>query len=522
MRKISIVSNLVVALLASQSFAQSKLSFAAILQNLSAKSNVSAELPNADRLYAAKTIDEAGQIVKSMDYSAIATQKKSVISATESAGYESILRRKQLTLVIVPGLLGEFIDTRAFEDLFSKETSYKKTWQQIATRSGLTDQRLNLEKYAYENIPLSEEISAASIDDKNGQPLVKVIIFNAKLGSLESIGDNTSRAAAFNRRLEKYVQLTNDQNLVMIGYSRGTPLALEMVTQAQAQNLNYLSRVQSLVSYAGVVMGSALADVTADLSTSNGKMFAAAQKYSNSLQYDKGFTGISSLWTKSALQINTEALAEFTATALQNAPPPDLQGNLNSAKKGDFGSITTLIQSVLVDLGVKAVNDFNGHVSRVKTFINAMLTAVGELRSENRAAWWKTHTLPKTINYYSLSAVMVDQNHSALEKLIFNAKEGYNDTLDDAGLLQNMHDYEKASGFALNDSQVALHQSQFLPNVIAGLNANNKDMKIQSLGILQTHHWGASLRVVNAMKDGRMNPFPREQVLTGLAIYLNQ
>lgn len=516
MRKINIISNLVVALLASQSFAQSKLSFAAILQNLSAKSNVSAELPNADRLYAAKTIDEAGQIVKSMDYSAIATQKKSTISATESAGYSSILRKKQLTLVIVPGLLGEFIDIRAFEDLFSKDSSYKKTWKQMADQSRVTDVRLNLENYAYENTPLSEEINAASIDDENGQPLVKVIIFTTKLGSLESIGDNADRAATFNSRLEKYIQLTNDKNLVLIGYSRGTPLALEMVTQAQAKKLNYLSRVQSLVSYAGVVMGSSLADVTADQSTSSGKLFAAAQKMANSLQFSTGF------WDRLIKQNeNTAAIAEFAATVAANSTL-DLQGNLNSVQKGDFSSTSTLILKVLADLGLKSASDFNGHVNRVKTFVNAILTSVIQLRSENRRAWWMTHTLPKNINYFSLSAVMVDQNHSALEKEIYESKQGYNDTLDDIGLLQNRHDYEKASGFALNDSQVALHQSQFLPGVITELNANNKDLKIQSLGVLQTHHWGASLRVVNAMKDGRMNPFPREQVLTGLAIYLNQ
>jgi hypothetical protein len=94
---------------------------------------------------------------------------------------------------------------------------------------------LDLEKYKYEKRPLSELIDAASIDDANGKPLVKVILFNTKLGSLESLGDNGKRAEIFNRRLAKYLQLTGDQNLVFLGYSRGTPLALEMVAQAKSK-----------------------------------------------------------------------------------------------------------------------------------------------------------------------------------------------------------------------------------------------------------------------------------------------
>ncbi len=78
------------------------------------------------------------------------------------------------------------------------------------------------------------------------------------------------------------------------------------------------------------------------------------------------------------------------------------------------------------------------------------------------------------------------------------------------------------TGVSLNDSQVAVYQSLFLPEVIKNLNPQNAGLSMESLGLLETHHWGVALQVVNKMKDGRKNPFPRERVLLALAAYLNQ
>lgn len=507
---------------------EQKLSFTSILNTLSRSSNVTAEIPKLDLLNAATTEKQAGSIVKSIQYSELVKQDHKMVSADKASQFETIMGSKPLTIIVVPGLLAEFIETKAFEDLFSKNTSYKKIWQELAAKSKVTDPRLNLEKFAYENKPIGEEISAASIDDANGKPLVKVIILTAGLGSTESIGDDVATATIFNRRLEKYAQITGDSNFIMVGYSRGTPLSLEMITQAEKQNLSYVKNVKGMVSYAGVVMGSALANVTGDLSTSNGKLFAAAKKLSDSLQTSTG--GIDEFFKARS---NTQAFEEFTRTyvqtSLESAPAFSLKGlqqqlseQMQTANQGDFRSTAKLIFGMSDKLNGNGITDFNGHVNRLKFFINAMLTAVSQLRSDYITKWWQTHTLPKHINYYSISAVMADETNSEIEKALIAAKAGYNETIDDKSLLKNKKEYQQASGFALNDSQVALHESQFLPGVLAGLNANNAGVNIQSLGVLQTHHWGASLRIVNTMKDGRLNPFPRENVLKALAIYFNQ
>lgn len=473
------------------------------------KNNIVSEIPEIGALNAATTMEQARMIMAGKSYAHIRSTEKSVVNINDVIGLAS---KRQLTFVIVPGVLGEFIDTRAFEEVFSRDSLFKRRWQALGDR--VVDQRFDLEKNTIRNERLSNLISAASID--NGNEMIKVIILKTFLGSMESVGSNVEKAQIFNRRLQKYVDLTGDRDIVLLGYSRGTPLALEMITQAQKNGLGYLRNVKAVVSYAGVVMGSALADVTGDMNTESGKLLDAAKKYRDSLVLSDGI-----LDRPAKASQNAAALAAFVGTLAANSKF-DANAFLNNTRSGDFKTVAALIVKMTTELGLGSLYDFNGHVLRVKTFINEVIQAVEGLKSSNMQAWWRTHSLPRHIQYLSLAAAMVDPARNAQEKNIYDAREGYSDSLDDASLLENMRTYEKLTGVALNDSQVAVHQSLFLPNVIASLNKHNAGLNIKSLGLLQTHHWGVSLQVVNKMKDGRTNPFPREKVLISLAAYLNQ
>ncbi len=363
---------------------------------------------------------------------------------------------------------------------------------------------------------LGDLVNVASIDDSAGKPMLKIVILKTILGSLESVGANADKAAIFNRRLQKYVNLTDDQNIVLMGYSRGTPLALEMVSQAQSLKVPYLARVKAVVSYAGVVAGSALADVTDDANSESGRMLIGAKKLYNDLQLSN------SVWDRLEKRAhNTKAVTDFLVTIAKNSKF-DADSFLNTARSGDFKTVAALIAQMSSQFGIKSLMDFNGHVNRTKTFIAEVLKAVNELKSANRTQWFKTHNLPKNIQYLSIAASMVDPADGQTAKSIYDAHEGYSDSLDDKSLIGNMRTYKQLTGVAMNDSQVALHQSLFLPEVISSLNPNNANLNIKLLGVLQTHHWGVSLQVVNKMSDGRLNPFPREKVLLSLAAYLNQ
>ena len=492
--------------------ARAEVSFIDILKTLTAgKTNIVAEIPSLEQLNQAKTMNEAQGIIKNQSLQN--TEKSSDLNMQQIG---ALIRNRTLTVLIVPGVLGEFIDTRAFEEVFARNSTAKQQWSQILARSGAKDERFVLQNMTRTSVSLGDVVNVASIDDKQGKPLLKLVILKTLLGSMESVGSNKEKAAIFNKRVQKYMELSKDENIVMLGYSRGTPLALEMVVQAKRQNLAYLPKVKALVSYAGVVSGSALADVTNDLSTESGRLLAAAKKLRNSLQLSE------SLFDRPAKRAqNAKVIGEFTFTLAKNSTfDPD--AFLNTARSGDFKTVAALIAKMTAELGWKSLYDFNGHVTRVQYFIDQVIAAVEELRSSSREDWWRKNTLPNHIQYISLPASMVDPDSSAADKAIFNAGEGYSNSLDDKSLIGNMRSYKQITGVALNDSQVAVHQSMFLPNVIAILNPANANLQIKSLGVLQTHHWGVSLQVVNVMKDGRLNPFPREKVLLSLVAYLNQ
>lgn len=494
--------------------ANAEISYTELLKSLTAnKKNIVSEIPEIKSLISADNLEQARKILSRTSYSGIMNADVSSLNQNQVL---NLVKQRQMTFVIVPGVLGEFIDTRAFEEIFVRNSSFKQQWQRISDLSGATDSRFNLEQNAEKSEKLSNLINAASVDDSNGQAMLKLVILKTHMGSLESVGNNVDKAKIFNKRLQKYFNLTQDKNIVLIGYSRGTPLALEMVVQAEKNRLSYLSHVKAVVSYAGVVMGSSLADVTDDAGSDSGKLLLAAKKLQNDLQLSQSVFDRPIKFSE-----NSAAVAKFIY-ALNANSKFDPEAFLSNARSGDFKTVAALIARVSAELGVTSLYDFNGHVTRVKLFIGEVLKAVEGLKTRSMLSWWQLNTLPKHIQYLSLAAAMVDPAKNSLEKSIFDSHVGYIDSLDDKSLLENKRAYEKLTGVALNDSQVAVHQSLFLPNIISKLNSANTGLNIKPLAILETHHWGVSLQVVNKMKDGRLNPFPREKALLALAAYLNQ
>ena len=514
MIKINRVRALFFLVLVAALSARAETGFVDLLKSLTSdKQNVVTEVPFLNDLMSADDVNSAQKIMVERKPVLEIQQARATVSNDQIG---ELLRRKNTTIIIVPGVLGEFIDTRAFEEVFARPSAYGKQWQALVKNSNIQDERFVLEKMGKEKVSLGDVVNAASIDDKQGQPLLKLVILKTILGSMESVGTNTEKAEIFNRRIQKYIDLTGDQNIVLLGYSRGTPLALEMVVQAQKKNLPYLSKVNALVSYAGVVFGSALADVTGDPKSESGKLLLAAKKLRSELQLS------SSLLDRLGKRAhNSKAIADFVYQLAANSKF-DADAFLNNARSGDFKTVAALIAKVTSELGLGSLYDFNGHVLRTQKFIDEVIAAVEGLKSESLKAWWAKNTLPSHIKYMSIAASMVDPKNSEVEKMIFESGVGYNNSLDDMSLIGNMRTYKQITGVAMNDSQVAVHQSIFLKNAIARLNPQNAGLDMRALGVLQTHHWGVSLQIVNKMKDGRLNPFPREKVLLALTAYVNQ
>jgi hypothetical protein len=486
--------------------------------------------PTLDSLMSSRSIEDAMKAVASQSLNHLAADT-SHLQMAPAPSLDQALAKNPVTIVVIPGIFSEFINVRAFEGVFAKPSAFSKQFQAIVDQqlqkknAASVDVTLDSSTLKNQNVKLSDVIEAGSIDDASGKPLVKVILFKTKLLSLESVGELDLQMSTFTRRLEKYLKLTGSQKLAFVGYSRGTTTGLAMLSDAQKNRKPWLKDVKAMVSYAGVVSGSTLADDLDNPDSATGQGI----KLLKQLQADLIVAGdnASAVERLAAFHKNNMAYLKFGEEAAKLAPKLAPSGNNapNAGELGgspndiDFSSPVKLSAKMFALMGLKnPITTYRKNVARFKLLIGSIVKGVEQLRTVERKAWWKTHMVPtQGITYYSLAATMADPTRSTFERDLFLAPNGYSRSYDDKSLLQNHRDYARISGVVLNDSQVAVPQAMFLPQVIASMNPKQPEMKIANLGVLGTHHWGAALQVVNVMKDGRTNPFPREAVLKALA-----
>jgi len=470
----------------------------------------------------------------------------------ERSDIDVILRRKPITMVIVPGIFGEFIKTRAFEDILSLKSSFAKDFKKIVDQAlargdaNAKDTTYSLDAMKPVEVALADQapwyanplfgettqglIQAGSIDDAAGKPLVRVVLLFTPSGSLETLGPLKDRAAVMNQRLQKYLALTGNQDLVLVGYSRGTTYALEMLAQAKKNNLAYLNRVKGMVALGGVIWGSTSADDMTNPNSPMSNTVTATKKLMEELKTGDQYP-LASEERNAIVAENFRAYDRFFGVMRANSRPADLSWNslrtmfedgpLNSAFGINLMGTNIFLFRTLAKLGLNhMVTEYHDNIRRAKILVQEALTGAGQLSTAERMAWWQDRSLslPVSPYYYSLTAAVADPDSSAVEKAAFDNPLTYaNRSFEDMFLMQTGRDYTKASGVKLNDSQVAVPQAMFLPNVISNTNGNLGPLKTQFLGTLGTHHWGAALRIVFEMRDGRTSPYPRTAMLKALA-----
>lgn len=467
----------------------------------------------------ADSVEHALERIKSSSLAELtaANQKTSLQPKLDSG---DILKRHQITIVLIPGIFGEFIPTRAFEEVLAQPSAERDAFKlkvNAAIENGDSDGRdgsFDLRNLKDSPRPLDELVNVGSLKGEDGQTVARVVLLYTPFMSLESMGNLKQNAEIFNRRLSKYVDLTGAQDLAFVGYSRGAALGLEMLAQAKEQNANWLPDVKAMISLGGVNWGSTLAD---DTENPNAVTFKAVQEVKKlRAGLDPGsWTATLSAWGTFAA--NMAFLGPELLKHVKSPSTADLKASPISSGV-DGSSVLGLVQMFREHLGLdNPLNDFANNVRRFETLLDAVLDGVGTLTTHARKAWWSTHALPNEVKYYAITAAMANPEASDADRTAFNGKVGYNNSYDDLSLLQNRLDYETISGVSLNDSQVSVAQAMFLPAAEAQLNPANAGLNSAFLGTVGTHHWGLALQVVNAMKDGRTNPFPREALLKALA-----
>lgn len=487
----------------------------------------------------AATIAEAIRIAGASSLDSLASENQYPIDPSSGAGSVLVadakraLSKRPITLVVIPGIFGEFIRVRPFESVLARPSQAKSDFMAAAARARAdqnaarraigTDETYSSEDVALVSKPLEELVHVGEV-----APNIKVVFMFPRLASLETLGDLKNRAAIFNRRLEKYLELSGDQNLAFVGFSRGTTYGLEMISQAQAAGKPWVSRVRAMISLGGVVFGSSAADQTSDASHPMAKKLAALRKLSASLQALP-----EALWRRpGVIYDNSKAWSEFLSTmksidseAKDANPDRDVQvktadpSMADSLMQMDAMGPLALTYKFLLQLGLtRPISNYSQNIVRGKALIDATVTGVEQLRTAERLEWWRTHRLPLSVKFYSIAGAMASPSEGGIGRLSFDSPLGYaNHAVEDVFLLQNRNDYVKISGLRLNDSQVGVPQAMFLPKVIENLNPALKGIQTEFLGVMGTHHWGLALAIVFDMRDGRENPMPREAMLKALA-----
>jgi pimeloyl-ACP methyl ester carboxylesterase len=478
-------------------------------------------LPDQDVLAAteASSVEMAIALLKRSSLSKLVKETQST-SPSNGLIADDLLARHPLTIVLVPGIFGEFIPTRAFEEVLAQASvdrdAFKAKVADAIRNNDPNGQDLSYDFHQLKEKPLAlnELVNVGTLKDKSGRAIAKVVLMFTPFMSLESMGTLTEHASMFNRRLSKYLALTGPQELAIVGYSRGTDLSLEMLAQAKAQNASWLPSVKAMISLGGVTWGSSLADDTENTSSANYQAIQEVKKLRNSIDPNDVHKTINAWATFGRAMI---PIAPKMTSHPKMPESSSLKASpLNSGV--DAKSIVGLTKLLWAQFDLAhPIADFAPNVLRFQALIDAALDGVGQLTTRARTEWWASHAIPLSVKYYSITGAMANPEASDVDNLAFNTAIGYNKTYDDLSLLQNRLDYESLSGIALNDSQVSVAQAMILPNAAERLNPLNAGMKSAFLGTVGTHHWGLALRTVNAMKDGRTNPFPREALLKALA-----
>jgi hypothetical protein len=183
----------------------------------------------------------------------------------------------RVTVILIPGIFGEFIETKAFTEILdNKNSKFRSAWQQkISNNSSTnsTDPSYTLKSIEKSEVSLDKLITTSSIDDANGNNLVNVILLETPPLSLESLDHITTISEMFNRRINKFMEIIDYKShnyfpITLVGYSRGAIIGLEMLSQLtdvktkkfDEHKMLWSHQIKSLNTIGGVIYGSDVAD----------------------------------------------------------------------------------------------------------------------------------------------------------------------------------------------------------------------------------------------------------------------
>ena len=329
-----------------------------------------------------------------------------------------------------------------------------------------------------------------------------------------------------------------------MGYSRGTPTALNLISRAQAAHASWMPKLRGMIALAGVIYGTQLADSALAPGPQRRMLDTMTDFVENELESCDGPTPSAWLMTKN--------LGHWTAFSAREALAARGMTNENEAlaREGiqtdfaDFGRMVSFTRRILFGdpqkvfssnddasamLGVLHLNSPNAeycqNIERFKKTAVQITKGVETLTTAARTEWFRTHTLPSNIRYYAITGSMGDATAPGQPVSPLANNETAYDTrsLDFRSLRGNYYDLLAASGNQLQDSQVPVQRARFWSDVNVALNPQQQPLKTYFMGTVGIHHWGLSFPRAFSTNDGlSANPFPRTLFLESIATFVAQ
>lgn len=464
-------------------------------------------------------------------------------AGTSVAALQSFRQKhgEPLTVILVGGIFGEFIEARPFEDLFvSKREKFPNKNKRAPDFSAFVSARsigqVPVKTADGRQKTLDDLVSVSSIDDAEGKALVNVIYLNTLLFSGESLGSIESRAQIFTQRLNALFKKLEwvPKNIAIAGYSRGTMVSLEMLSQAMSDPRGnpWFDSVRAMVSLGGVVYGSVMSDATQDRSNLTAKQLDAATKFKNSLDQGDQWATMSFAARTSLIAKNTKAWTDFLIQMIRLSVPKDSEQSIlekvanakNSIGKFarvDPRSSTGMIAKIwsFYNLSSPLGDQYPVNVKHFKQILTDLVTAVPELSERDQLKWWSEHLVPtKGIKYYSIAATM-GQEAEFLQNPVGDIPGSLDEgiLMDSYKQLVTMTKTTNSVGFRLNDSQVPVHRARFWSEIHPLLNPAQEKLDVTFLGLVGTSHWGIALEAANPESSGKLHPFPRRAMFKAMA-----
>jgi hypothetical protein len=449
--------------------------------------------------------------------------------------------QKPITVVVVPGIFGEFIKNYPFHEIVTNKSSvYHQKWQKLL--EGSPDEFFSLTNLKPQSSSLGDLIKIGSYDVE-GRPWVQVAFLEAKLGSLETLGTLTSAIPIYKRRLNKFFNIVKDDgDIYVMGYSRGTAVALELVRQVSEESSQHpwAGRIKGIIGLGGVFYGTKIADDAINSKESaNGKMVAIISQLVNDLKVDEqALQGKTSLQSASFMAHNTKAWGIALKDILQlqlsggggkDAQDPvklafaseqKLRSQKGSNQRPDLFGLASLVQDFAFDLLKRDCPwaCYFNNVASFKLLMTKVIEGVSSLTVEARLKWWREYRLPAHLQIFSIVGTMPDATKDNKLSLLFN-NPNYGASMVDynAMLRSSFYGVFGIEKTELNDSQVSYARSRYWSSAFS-----DRSQKHYYLGVMGTHHWGFSFPFAIKNADQSANPFPRSALMATIASFIEE